>query len=684
MNFQKLSLIGLAIACILTLTSSQELCLVDTSGKRVPLRSINYNISIYETLANVEITQTYANDLDVPIETQYLLPVNPDAAFTKMEILLPNETVRMRVRGKDEAKKIYDEGKSSGKTVGLGSLQESALDIMSIKVGNIPAKSTVKIVIGYAENVEVQESLFYSMIVSSTLTPRYVSRLSPNTSVSISTGGVDFTWDIIATIYSSKGLQAVQSPTHQINVNYLEGKKTAKISFAQVEKPNRNFVLQFSTADIHQPTVILSEHTLYSTGETSYTAMISFLPELVSNPYNSLIISDNELTTIRKNRLASTRGEFIVIFDRSGSMGGSRIIKARESVIAFLNALPTDSYFNIIIFDDQYEAYSKEGSIKTSAESIRLASQFISSVSDRGGTEIYDPLKYVLQSKVANAEYPRFIFLMTDGDVSNTDQIISFVSGNLGSSKISALGIGSGASTYLVKSIAKSGKGFSYFVTDKEDVSLKVVFLMLKTISASCDKIAVSYDKGIVAQAIPNPETEQVITVNEVYNTFIVFKPSFVNQDSTQVKVSYLHPQTKSPVSFSVNIQRNTALKTDSLIKLGIHKILKSYQEWKRSGSKLSKEFYLESEGDSIGKELSVRYQVLSDDTAFVGVSERLVQNANSSQSVNIGNYESVDYSNSNTYAPSSSYVSGILLGLGYLSLLLLSLHLLLLSLIHI
>eukprot|EP01017_Pseudomicrothorax_dubius_P012431 TRINITY_DN1513_c0_g1_i4.p1 TRINITY_DN1513_c0_g1~~TRINITY_DN1513_c0_g1_i4.p1 ORF type:complete len:717 (+),score=111.83 TRINITY_DN1513_c0_g1_i4:68-2218(+) len=653
MSFQKFHLAGLALICLFGLTIAQELCLVDSSGKKVPLRSIDYNISVYETLADIEITQTYFNDRDVPIETQYLLPVNPDAAFTRMEILLPNETIRMRVRGKAEAQKIYDEGKANGKTVGMGSLQESALDIMTIKVGNIPPNTTVKVVIGYTENVEVQESLFYNLIISSTLTPRYVSRLSPNTSAPITTGNVDFTWNIIATMYSSKGLEAVQSSTHDVNVDFSLGKKSARVSFKNVEKPNRNFALQFSTADIHQPTVILSEHTLFNSSETAYTAMISFMPELVSNPYSSVIISDDEVLTLRRRRLSTSRGEFIIVFDRSGSMNGRRIAKAKESVVAFLNALPSDSYFNIIIFDDKYEPYSQEGSIRTSPDSIRKATDYIYTVMDRGGTEIYDPIKYVLDTKQVNSDYPRYIFLMTDGDVSNTDQILSFVSGNLGSTKISALGIGSGASTYLVKSIAKVGKGFSYFVTDKEDVSQKVVSLMLKTISASCEKITVSYDKDLVAQAIPNPEVEQVVTVNEVYNTFIVFKPSFAQQKSADVKVSYLHPQTKKQVTFNIIVEKSTSLRTDSIMKLGIHKILKSIQEWKRSSGKISKEFYVE--GDITSKDLSVRYQVLNDETAFVGVSDRTVQNANNSQFINVDNYESIDYGASNSTSIFSS-----------------------------
>lgn len=45
---------------------------------------------------------------------------------------------------------------------------------------------------------------------------------------------------------------------------------------------------------------------------------------------------------------------------------------------------------------------------------------------DMGGTQIYNPLFKILQNKVIEG-YPKQIFLLTDGDVSNTDKVIELV-----------------------------------------------------------------------------------------------------------------------------------------------------------------------------------------------------------------------------------------------------------------
>ena len=47
-------------------------------------------------------------------------------------------------------------------------------------------------------------------------------------------------------------------------------------------------------------------------------------------------------------------GEFIFVIDRSGSMGGVRIEKAKEALSLFIKSLPEGCYFNVYSFGSNF------------------------------------------------------------------------------------------------------------------------------------------------------------------------------------------------------------------------------------------------------------------------------------------------------------------------------------------
>ena len=62
--------------------------------------------------------------------------------------------------------------------------------------------------------------------------------------------------------------------------------------------------------------------------------------------------------------------------------------------------------------------------------------------------------------------HPRQIFLLTDGEVSDTKQVINLVGSHCKYSRVHTIGIGNGCSQALVKGCAEKGKGHFVFVRD--------------------------------------------------------------------------------------------------------------------------------------------------------------------------------------------------------------------------
>lgn len=58
--------------------------------------------------------------------------------------------------------------------------------------------------------------------------------------------------------------------------------------------------------------------------------------------------------------MAKTRGEFIFLIDRSGSMSGRTIDMAKSSLSIFLKSLPINSKYNVVSFGSSFEYLHKD------------------------------------------------------------------------------------------------------------------------------------------------------------------------------------------------------------------------------------------------------------------------------------------------------------------------------------
>merc|ERR1711963_273238 len=132
-----------------------------------------------------------------------------------------------------------------------------------------------------------------------------------------------------------------------------------------------------------------------------------------------------------------------------------------------------------------------------------------------GGTEIHAPLKSIFSQSTIQG-YARQIFLLTDGAVSNDNQIIKLVRSNNKSSRVFTLGLGSSASRHLVKGVARAGNGTSIFSNLNEDLRPKVVALLKNALMPALTDLKVLWngiDNNVNAKESEKKPKEQVRTL---------------------------------------------------------------------------------------------------------------------------------------------------------------------------
>lgn len=107
--------------------------------------------------------------------------------------------------------------------------------------------------------------------------------------------------------------------------------------------PSKDFVFTYTTENYQLPSCV------FGRTDSGSSAMLSFIPKFcilsLDDAYKAAVVETSIGTDVKHSK-----GEYLFLFDRSGSMDGPRIEKAKQALILFIKSLPTDSCFNVISF----------------------------------------------------------------------------------------------------------------------------------------------------------------------------------------------------------------------------------------------------------------------------------------------------------------------------------------------
>ncbi|WAQ96449.1 VMA5A-like protein [Mya arenaria] len=235
----------------------------------------------------------------------------------------------------------------------------------------------------------------------------------------------------------------------------------------------------------------------------------------------------------------------------NGSMNGSRIKNAKEALLLFLKSLPAGCYFNVVSFGSNYKCLfnkSKEYCEKTLNEALKVQAKM---GADMGGTEIFKPLEYVLKEKVQ--QQPRNVFLLTDGDVGNSEQVIGLIRKHSGNTRVFALGVGSGVSTSLVNGVVRAGNGLAEFIADDERIQPKVVSLLKCAMQPAVTNIELTWDlpPGVTPVSIPT-DCPVMLTVGQRLTFFAMLQGVDLDTIYATSKLTLKGQQNNNPVTFDL------------------------------------------------------------------------------------------------------------------------------------
>jgi len=563
------------------------------TGRPVPLEHVHVDAHVVDVAARVTVRQSYRNRESVPLEVVYVFPLDEGAAVCGFEATVDGVRYVGRATERDEAFKRYDDALEAGHGAYL--LDEERADVFTASLGNVQPGASVDLSITYVTELAA-EGAAARFTLPTSVSPRYApaadragvsptpaEAVNPPVALDVPYG---FTFDMDVVMRGA--IRSVHSATHPIEVEH-DGAR-AKIRLAQRGAPmDRDLVVVIAADGLDQP------HATLERSEKGSAALVSFVPRFEA---------------------AAQPAEAVFLIDRSGSMGGTSIEEVRNALQLCLRSLTAGSRFNIVSFGSTFAPLFRESRPYDEA-SMQEAAAFVRQVeADMGGTELLPALEWVLaQARVAGMA--RQVLVLTDGEVTNTDETIDLARRHAADARCFTFGIGAGASQHLVKGIARASGGAAEFISPGERIEAKVLRQFARLFAPALVDARVDWGQpGAVAASdgVPpmfNGERAAIYALLE---------------EPRQGMVRLSGTLAGKPVAFDLPVDPAVAVEGDTIATLAARARIRALEE---AGEYLETRGSLQRRGRSNAKAaaeiaaLGVRYQLVSRETSFVAIEQR-------------------------------------------------------------
>ncbi|XP_077773309.1 von Willebrand factor A domain-containing protein 5A-like [Podarcis muralis] len=589
--------------------------LVTNSREPVPLKSISVDVVVRGFVADVVSELRYHNEEKSPVEVVFVFPLDDEAAVYAFEGLIGGTRIEAQIREKKQAEQEYEDALSEGRQAFLLGREENTSDIFTCSLGNLPPNGEATLKLSYVQALAPEPDGAIRFVLPAVLNPRYAPQGSEGGNVTKSIprlpkGQLPYTLSLSATLESPYGINHVESKCTLEPLRYrAEDRTTAQVSLAEGHQFDQDVELLIYYEDIHKPS------TLLEAGKPGAAP-----GSLMGDP--ALLLTLYPSVPAPKPGQKAT-GEFLFLLDRSGSMDSwtdrnpdspTRIQSAKETLIFLLKSLPLGCYFNIYGFGSTHDSFYPQ-SVEYTQETMSKSLQRVKELqADLGGTEILRPLK-AIYSQPCREGFPRQLFVFTDGEVSNTDKVIAEVQHHSSSHRCFSFGIGEGASTALIKGIARAAGGSAEFITGKERMQAKALQSLKKALQPAVTRISLSWDlpPGLKAELVGSGP--QVIFQGQrclIYAQIHGQDQSSGSTEGTAVLQYQFQDQTfKETLKFSLSSQETDRLPVH---RLAAQTLLKELEGAREKGE----------EKQRLALETSLSSGVVCSQTAFVGVNMEL------------------------------------------------------------
>lgn len=440
-----------------------------TERGNLPLHRLDVRATITGLVAGIELTQGFRNPHDVPLEATYVFPLPDRAALTGLRMTAGDRVIDGVLEERASARKRYDQALAAGQRASIA--EEDRPDVFTLRVGNILPGEEVTVALtlaGPLSFADGQAEFRFPLVVA----PRYI----PGTPLSGEPVGDGYAPDTAAVPDASRITPPVLLPgfPNPVDLSIEVRLDPAGLPYSGVasslhavtetggvlrinpgERVDRDFILRLTYGELRSALALSPDPAAGPAGPAR--------PDEVAEGTYRLTILPPESTVPPRPK------DLVLLLDRSGSMGGWKMVAARRAAARIVDTLTDTDRFAVLTFDHQIDRVGglPDGLVDGTDRNRYRAVEHLAGTRSRGGTEMLAPLREGLRL-LADPSRDRVLVLVTDGQVGNEDELIREVGGGAGGVRIHSVGIDRAVNAGFLGRLATIGGGRCELVESEE------------------------------------------------------------------------------------------------------------------------------------------------------------------------------------------------------------------------
>jgi Ca-activated chloride channel family protein len=435
---------------------------LQTERGLLPLVAMQVDARVNGVICATSVAQTFVNTTGSAIEATYIFPLPDRAAVHAFVMEVNGRRVDGVIEERGAAREQYDEAIAAGHRAAI--TEEERAGVFTLRVGNLMPSETAVVKLSLVGPLPVDDgevTFRFPLVVA----PRYMpgnalggeqaglgnaldtdlvpdaSRISPPVRLPGCPNPVRLA---LSVALEDHDVRDVSSSLHAVTAS----KRDAMVVEVQPgERLDRDFILRWHVdgKELRSSLVCADD----ADGKAG-TFLLTLVPPSTT-------------------AVAQKPRDVVFVIDRSGSMGGWKMVAARRAAARMIDTLTSRDRFCAIAFDDSVEYLPGAGLVDATDRNRYKTVEALAQVESRGGTELAEPLR---QAAVMFAggydDRERVIVLVTDGQVGNEDHILREMAPNLRNVRMFTLGIDQAVNAAFLKRLASAGGGLCELVESED------------------------------------------------------------------------------------------------------------------------------------------------------------------------------------------------------------------------